>query len=186
VGRLRLVRAIVAAGLLATAGESRGDERVDVTAMDGVQLIAELGGTRGPGIVIVHDAGDDRGNWRALAEVVAARGFRVLRVDLRGHGESDGTADAGTADRDVEGAYRYLLGRKIRPVFLVAADATRPAALAVAARVPTAGVVLIGSSGSVSDPSPATLHVLRLDEVTTREAQERLGAWLSDASAVER
>ena len=176
-----LIVAAFALGAFASAWPSHADERVDVTAMDGVQLIAELAGTHGPGIVMVHDAGADRGAWRDAAAAVVARGYRVLRVDLRGRGESSGTADLGLADRDVEGAYRYLLGRKIRPVFLVADGATARAALAVAGRVPTAGVVLVGARAAESDSS-AAVRMLRIDDVTSVTARERLAAWLGEAN----
>lgn len=177
--RVLAVSALVVTLLAAAAGGSRADERVDVTAMDGVQLLAELGGTRGPGVVMVHDAGEDRSSWRATADAIVARGFRVLRVDLRGHGESGGARDMGLADRDVEGAYRYLLGRKIRPVFLVAKGGAARAVLAVAERVPTGGVVLVGTAGAPIE-SPATLKVLRLEDVTSPEVRTRLGDWLDE------
>lgn len=160
----------------AMGGVGRADERVDVTAMDGVQLIGELGGTRGPGVVMVHDDGEDRGTWRTTADAIAARGFRILRVDLRGHGESGGARDMALAERDVEGAYRYLLGRKIRPVFLVAKGGAASAVLAVAARLPTAGVVLVGAP---IEPR-VTLPLLRLDDVTAPDARVRLGDWLDE------
>ena len=133
--------ALVAAGPAAA-------ERVDVTAMDGVQLIAELSGTSGPGVVLVADA--DPARWPAVADAIAARGFRVLRLDLRGHGASAGPAELAAADRDIEGAYRYLLGRKIRPVFLLGTAGTAAAARAVATRVPTAGVEVVGSDEDVA------------------------------------
>jgi alpha-beta hydrolase superfamily lysophospholipase len=122
-------------------------ERVDVTAMDGVQLIAELYGTSGAGVVLVVAA--DADHWKTAADAIAARGFRVLRVDLRGQGSSAGAVDLGAADRDVEGAYRYVLGRKIRPVFLLGTEATASAMRAVAARVPTAGVRVASPSDDV-------------------------------------
>lgn len=173
------VATLVATVLVLGTGTGGADERVDVTAMDGVQLIADLAGTRGPGVVLVHAAGEDRASWRTTAEAIAGRGFRVLRVDLRGHGESGGARDLTLADRDVEGAYRYLLGRKIRPVFLVGKGGAASAVIAVAKRVPTAGVVLVGSGGAPIDP-PATTPVLRLDDVATAEAAGRLAEWLAE------
>jgi alpha-beta hydrolase superfamily lysophospholipase len=142
--------------VLLVATVAAAAERVDVTAMDGVQLIAELSGTRGPGVVLAAEAEAD--HWKAIAGALGARGFRVLRVDLRGQGSSAGSVDVATADRDVEGAYRYLLGRKIRPVFLLGTEATAAAMRAVAARVPTAGVRLAGPGDDVES------LVRRLDE----------------------
>ncbi len=178
-GRFGALRTLVVAGLLAAASASHAGERVDVTAMDGVQLIAELDGTTGPGVVLVPDADHDRRAEAATADALVARGFRVLRVDLRGRGESSGSADVAVADRDVEGAFRYLLGRKIRPVFLIGQGATAPAVLAVAARVPTAGLVIVGP-GARPDGVKLTVPLLRLDSPLTAATRTRLADWLSD------
>jgi pimeloyl-ACP methyl ester carboxylesterase len=139
---------------LAAAGPACADERVDVTAMDGVQLIGELAGTAGPGVVLVHGARSDRRRWAAVARALVARGYRVLRIDLRGHGESGGTVDLAAADRDVEGAYRYVLGRKIRPVFLVGEGVGGSAVLVVASRVPVAAVATLGRQPASDGPNP--------------------------------
>jgi pimeloyl-ACP methyl ester carboxylesterase len=153
-----LVLAAITAGVPA-----RADERVDVTAMDGVQLIGELGGTAGPGVVMVHGARADRQQWAVAARALVERGYRTLRIDLRGHGESGGAVDLAAADRDVEGAYRYLLGRKIRPVFVVGEGAGGGAALVVASRVPVAGVATLGRQPASDGPDArAALTALRV------------------------
>lgn len=136
---------IVGLFVVAVAGAAHGDERVDITATDGVQLIGDLAGTSGPGVVLAPFEHTTREAWEAAARALAARGLRTLRFDLRGHGASSGDVDLAAADRDVEGAFRYLLGRKIRPVFLVGAGISGTAALVVATRVPAAGVVTVSS-----------------------------------------
>ena len=40
-------------------------------------------------VVLVHDVGDDIDVWRPLRVALAARGWSVLALDLRGHGGSD-------------------------------------------------------------------------------------------------
>ncbi len=160
--RARGVAAVAALVVMALTTPAVADERVDVTAIDGVQLIGELGGSSGPGIVLVHGARADRRRWAAVATVLVGRGFRTLRLDLRGHGESGGAVDLATADRDVEGAYRYLLGRKIRPVFLVGDGVGGSAALVVATRVPVGGVAVVGRRPADQDPDPrSALALLR-------------------------
>jgi pimeloyl-ACP methyl ester carboxylesterase len=138
---------VLIGGLLvvAVASAAIADERVDITATDGVQLIGDLAGTTGPGVVLAPLEHTTREAWEGTARAIAARGFRTLRFDLRGHGASSGSVDLAAADRDVEGAFRYLLGRKIRPVFLVGAGISGTAALVVATRVPAAGVVTVSS-----------------------------------------
>ncbi len=160
--------------VLSAVARGAAAERVDVTAMDGTQLIGELAGATGPGVVVAHAGGDAGARWQDLAARVAAQGFRVLRCDPRGHGASSGTPDARAASQDLEGAYRYLLGRKIRPVFLVASEAVAAAALDVAARVPVAGVVVIGAA-----PQRATVKVpMRVLPSDTPEAIDALVRWL--------
>jgi len=132
----------VVALMIALVGHATADERVDITATDGVQLVGELAGSSGPGVVLVPAERATRDTWQAAAQALAARGFRVLRFDLRGRGESSGGVDLAAAARDVEGAFRYLLARKIRPVFLVGAGIGGTAALVAAQRVPAAGVVV--------------------------------------------
>ncbi len=173
--RSAVLASVVAAALLAATPASAG-ERVDVTATDGVQLIGELDGASGPGVVLSHDEHGDRRGWQTLAATLAARGFRVLCVDLRGRGDSSGVHDLAAVDRDVEGAYRYLLGRKIRPVFLVGAGASGPASLLVATRVPVAGVVTIASP-SMPDgrPTGADPHVPRLSLASATEVDALVG-----------
>jgi pimeloyl-ACP methyl ester carboxylesterase len=150
--------ALVAIAAFVAAAAVGADERVDITATDGVQLVGHLSGTSGPGVVLVRDPARTSREWAEAAEAIAKRGFRVLRVDLRGHGDSEGAADAATVDRDAEGAFRYVIGRKIRPVFLVGEGASGAAVIAVAGRVGAGGVVVLGSS----EPSPA-LSALRIE-----------------------
>ena len=55
----------------------------------------------GPAVVFVHDVGDDLDAWGALTARVASEGFRVISVELRGHGLSDGEPDPGAVQRDM-------------------------------------------------------------------------------------
>jgi pimeloyl-ACP methyl ester carboxylesterase len=140
--------AVAAAMLLSLAGlapVSRADERVQITATDGAQLVGHLAGHEGPGIVFGHMYPADQRSWTSFAEEMARAGFRTLTFDFRGYGESGGEKDIAAIDRDMEGAYRFLIGRKIRPVFLVGASMGGTAALIVAARVPVAGVATLSA-----------------------------------------
>jgi alpha-beta hydrolase superfamily lysophospholipase len=150
-------RVAVGTLLLVIAVPAAADERVDITATDGVQLIGHLSGASGPGVVLVRDPARESRDVTGTAQSLAKRGFRVLRFDLRGHGESEGAADPATVDRDAEGAFRYLVGRKIRPVYLVGEGASGAPAVAVATRVAAPRVVVVGASSA--PPSPAGVRV---------------------------
>jgi pimeloyl-ACP methyl ester carboxylesterase len=145
----RVLASTLAAALvlvaLHPARAARADERVDITATDGVQLIGHLAGSEGPGIVFGHMYPADQRSWTAFAQEMAQAGFRTLTFDFRGYGESGGGKDIAAIDRDMEGAYRYVIGRKIRPVYLVGASMGGTAALIVAARVPVAGVATLSA-----------------------------------------
>lgn len=47
----------------------------------------------GPAVVFVHDLGDDLDVWATVAARLAGVGFRVISMDLPGHGLSDGEPD---------------------------------------------------------------------------------------------
>lgn len=51
----------------------------------------DTGGTGRPLVVCVPGLGDLRSEYRFLTPILAAAGFRVVTMDLRGHGESDAT-----------------------------------------------------------------------------------------------
>jgi len=59
-------------------------EFVDVP---GGRIAYEVTGA-GPLVVLSHGMGDNRGSYRFLAPLIAAAGYRVASIDLRGHGES--------------------------------------------------------------------------------------------------
>ncbi len=55
----------------------------------------------GPAVVFVHDLGDDLDAWGSLTGAVAAQGFRVISLELRGHGLSDGDPEPGALKEDM-------------------------------------------------------------------------------------
>lgn len=58
------------------------------------RLAASTGGApNSPCIVFLHGGGQTRHAWNASARELLAAGYRVLSLDLRGHGDSDWAAD---------------------------------------------------------------------------------------------
>ncbi|HET8987454.1 MAG TPA: alpha/beta fold hydrolase [Humibacillus sp.] len=96
--------------------ESVGLTYEDVTALtaDGVRLAGWYVPSRnGAAVVLCHGAGSTRSSVLPHAAVLASRGYGVLMVDARGHGESDGRAmDFGWyGDLDVRAAVDVLTHR---------------------------------------------------------------------------
>ncbi|MDQ0770177.1 3-oxoadipate enol-lactonase [Pseudarthrobacter defluvii] len=59
-----------------------------LTGADGVHIsLQESGDPGAPPVVLLHALGDTAGDWRTIAGALAAD-YRVLAVDLRGHGGS--------------------------------------------------------------------------------------------------
>ncbi|HEU4361769.1 MAG TPA: alpha/beta hydrolase [Mycobacterium sp.] len=62
-------------------------------APDGVRIVADrLGDPAARAVVFLHGGGQTRRSWGRAATAVAERGWQAVTVDLRGHGESDWSA----------------------------------------------------------------------------------------------
>lgn len=92
---------------------------VAVRLRDGLVLRGHEWSRDGPPVVFVHDLGDDLDAWGPVTGRVAEQGFRVISLELRGHGLSDGELDA---DAVLDDMVRMLAEVKASfgPVALVA------------------------------------------------------------------
>ncbi|MEY9895067.1 pimeloyl-ACP methyl ester carboxylesterase [Catenulispora sp. MAP5-51] len=115
-------------------------------------LAHDLDGT-GPMLVAVHGITENRSFWNPVR---LQQHFRVLRVDLRGHGDSPRTSPFGI-DESVEDIHHLIesLGEGQSP-FVVGHSLGGVIATAYAARYPTRGVVNVDQSLRVG-PLPAEL-----------------------------
>jgi pimeloyl-ACP methyl ester carboxylesterase len=90
-------------------------QRVTLRTDDGVQLGAtwyEPVTRPGPAVIFVHMLQKSRRDWDALANSLSAAGIGALTFDLRGHGDSQGSAQDHTAMlQDLRAAKRFLIGR---------------------------------------------------------------------------
>jgi pimeloyl-ACP methyl ester carboxylesterase len=65
-------------------------ERVVFHGFDGINLVADVRGDPDAWpVLFLHGGGQTRHAWGKSAELVAARGWRTISLDQRGHGESD-------------------------------------------------------------------------------------------------
>ncbi len=82
-----LLSVMAAVGADAQSGPSRF-ESVRLPTADGGVVVADRYGAGENAVVLVHGGRYTRGSWRGLAGDLAARGWLVLAIDLRGYGES--------------------------------------------------------------------------------------------------
>ena len=100
---------------LVLPGESRAAQRVTLRTDDGIILTATWyePPARGPAVILVHMLHRSRRDFDALASRLASEGIGALALDLRGHGDSQGSigTDFAPMVADVKAARRFLIGR---------------------------------------------------------------------------
>jgi peptidoglycan/xylan/chitin deacetylase (PgdA/CDA1 family)/fermentation-respiration switch protein FrsA (DUF1100 family) len=88
-----------------------GARDVEFTTADGIRLAGwYIPGRNGSAIILMHGSHGTRTSELPYLRFLARRGYAVLAVDARGHGESGGETNAlgWYGNRDVAGAYRFL------------------------------------------------------------------------------
>jgi alpha-beta hydrolase superfamily lysophospholipase len=90
-------------------------QRVSLHTDDGVTLAAtwyEPSSRPAPAVILVHMLQKSRRDWDGLATRMAGEGLGVLALDLRGHGESQGSAqDLAAMAQDVRAARKFVASR---------------------------------------------------------------------------
>jgi pimeloyl-ACP methyl ester carboxylesterase len=124
------------------AGEGRLNR---IVSRDQLALVADdIGPMTAPVVILMHGGGQTRHSWSGAAQALAQGGYRVINVDLRGHGESEWSeAGAYTLDdrvADVEA----IVAQLEQPFALVGASLGGATSIhAVASAITPAAVVLV-------------------------------------------
>lgn len=128
-------------------------------APDGVRLVAdELGPVAGPVVILLHGGGQTRHSWSGAMRALAARGYRVINFDARGHGDSDWSATGSYELDDRAEDLRTIVATLEHPFALVGASLGGSTSIhAVAGGMTPAAVVLVDIV-----PQPETLGVDRI------------------------
>lgn len=93
--------------------------RREYRTADGLALVADTGGLEdAPVVLLLHGGGQTRHSWSGATRGLAGRGYRVINIDARGHGESDWSPDSS-----------YSFDDLVLDVEAVLADVTTPFAL---------------------------------------------------------
>jgi 3-oxoadipate enol-lactonase len=85
---------------------------------DGVQLAWDATGD-GPVVLLVHGIGSSRRTWDAMVDPLVASGHRVVRVDLRGFGDSVSPPGRFVMDHFVNDLVAFVDALKLEAVHLV-------------------------------------------------------------------
>lgn len=108
-----------------------------VTTRDGLRLRGEIEGERtAPLVVLAHGGGQTRHAWTGAAERLLDEDFSVVRMDARGHGDSDWSPDRDYRMETFADDLMQLLDTLGRPAALVGASLGGVSALLTAAQAP--------------------------------------------------
>ncbi len=75
-----------------------------------------------PTILMLHGGGQNRFSWKNTGQILADRGFHVIALDARGHGESDRSPDARYSLHALAGDIAAVLDQINRPVVIIGAS----------------------------------------------------------------
>ncbi len=108
--------------LAAPAAAQDAPQRVEITAADGVTLVADWSVPGGaaeprPAVILMHMLGSARGAFRStLVPVLLDAGYATLSIDFRGHGQSGGKRGSpGDWDLTEEDVYAWLAWLRAQP-----------------------------------------------------------------------
>jgi pimeloyl-ACP methyl ester carboxylesterase len=104
--------------------------------VDGVKIAADVGGDpRGPAVMLMHGGGQTRFSWGKAARELAAAGYHVISLDLRGHGASSWASDG-----------NYAIDAFVGDLMAVAATLPAPPALVGASLGGAASLLAVGEA----------------------------------------
>lgn len=169
------------------SAEPVGSETVTFQTSDGETLEATHVGTGTTGVVIVHGSNANRTNWYDAGGQIAAAGFQVLIVNLRGTGESTGTRRteqdtdilAAAAWLDDHGAQKIaLIGSSMGATSVLVAATERPVAAVVALSPPQRSFAMDAVAAAPKITAPVMLFAAEKD-TTFAESTAALGKLLN-------
>jgi pimeloyl-ACP methyl ester carboxylesterase len=124
----------------------------------GNRLVADMFGTEGVPVLLLHGGGQTRHAWRKTAEAIAAAGRTAYAVDQRGHGDSEWVASGAYKFRDyasdVAAVAREMAQR----------HGERPAAIGAS----LGGIASLLAEGTAAERGEPLLGALALVDITPR------------------
>lgn len=144
------MRALLLTLLLATSSALAAD--VQLKTSDGHTLSAYESGRGTTGVLLVHDAGRTRADWGLIRPRLEDRGFRILALDLRGHGDSTELLEATEPDwegmiHDVRAGFERLKRQGAKEITIVGAGLGANLALQLASEIDSITSLVLLSPG---------------------------------------
>ena len=139
---------------------------------DGLELVADAAGPIGaPTLLFLHGGGQTRKSWGTALHKAAARGYRALALDQRGHGDSNWASD---------GDYRIeRFAADLRRVM----EQVRPEPVIVGASLGgLAGLLAAGApAGSGDSGAPRGLVLVDITPRIERQGSQEITAFMNSA-----
>jgi pyridoxine 5-phosphate synthase len=131
---------IVLAVVVAASSVEAAGRPVTLASADGVTIAGEFfeaSSRPAPAVLLVHMLSRSKGEWGALPDRIRDAGITALAIDLRGHGQSSGSAsDLPAMVRDVRAAALWLATRpNVRGDSIAIVGASLGASLALLASI---------------------------------------------------
>ena len=125
---------------------------VSLKAADGATVVAHESGQGTKGVLLLHDAGRSANDWTLVRTRLEDKGYRVLALDLRGHGESVALLGATEPDwaamtQDVQAAVARLRKQGAKSITIIGAGLGANLAMAHAAADPAIESLVLLSPG---------------------------------------
>src|ERR1700728_3626810 len=133
----------------------------------GVNLVGDVGGDpRGESIILLHGGGQTRHSWGSAALELAAQGYYVVALDLRGHGDSDWAPDA-----------EYGIDAQIRDLRAVVRRMPAPPVLIGASM---GGLIALTTAGEAQEPAVRALVLVDVTPQVDPEGRARIIGFMRD------
>jgi non-heme chloroperoxidase len=132
---------------------------------DGLTLVADARGEAGaPSVLFLHGGGQTRHSWGGTAELLARRGRYTLALDLRGHGESDWSAERSYRITDFAADMFAVIGTLEQPPVVVGAS--------------LGGMAALLGIGEAEDPRVSGIVLVDISTSIDRVGAERIKTWM--------
>ncbi len=133
----------------------------------GISLVADVGGDpASPPVLLLHGGGQTRHSWSGAMHNLVARGYFVINLDARGHGDSDWASDGD-----------YTLSTLAQDLACVMSTLSARPALVGASMGGAASLLLVGTN---PEPIAAALVLVDIVPLIESSGASRIRTFMTD------